>query len=514
MICAPPWRSLLVVLGALAWGMVSVHSVAAQQRPKVKLSVLQGNHADLHDHYVQELDELARFCSQNGLQDGIAEIRKYRAIPSGSAIKMVTLPSEFQPPLPAELTPEDREWQTKLRYEREKYATELYKLSRRALDSGYFGYAYDLIRELAQHHTDHEKARELLGYVAYEKRWVTPYARTMMLKGFIWNDQFGWIERKNEARYLNGERIVDGRWMSKEKEAEIRRDFRHAWEIKTDHYLIKTNHSLERGVELGRALEDFHEFFHQTFVGFFNEPEHLQKKFAGTTKSSSRIVDPFEVHFYHTREEYVARLKPHFPDIDKTNGIYLTTGPEGRTAHFYFDPDGNHEATLFHEATHQLFYESHLQHRPIADKANFWIIEGIACYMESFRRDNGEFSIGDPQYIRFVGAQANFINLKYYVPLQDFTAMGMQAFQTAPMLAKNYTQASGLALFFMHYDGGRYRDALMAHLADLYSNNARKRDFPRSLDELTGEPFSELDHQYGDYLHELAKGAIAAQVQP
>ncbi len=512
--CAPPWRCLFLVLSVATWGLGSVSSVSAQPRPKVKLAVLQKDHDKYHEEYVQELDALVKFCQRNNFSQGVTEIGQYRSAPQGATIKMMTLPEEFQPALPAELSPEEREWQTKLRFEREEYATQLYKLSRRAIESGYFGYAYDLIRELAQHHPDHEKARELLGFVAYEKRWVTPYARTMMLKGYVWSDQFGWIERKHEARYLAGERIVDGRWMSKDKEAEIRRDFRHAWEIKTDHYLIKTNHSLERGAELGRALEDFHDFFHQMFVGFFNEPEHLQKKFNGTAKTSSRPAEPFQVHFYHTREEYVARLKPHFPDIDKTNGIYLTTGPEGRTAHFYFDPQGNHEATLFHEATHQLFYESHLQHRPIAEKANFWLIEGIACYMESFRRDNGEFSSGDPHYIRFVGAQANFINLKYYVPLQDFTAMGMQAFQSAPMLAKNYTQASGLAHFFMHYDGGRYRDALVTHLADLYSNNARKREFPRGLDELTGESFTDLDRAYGEYLHELAKHTIAAQVQP
>ena len=37
------------------------------------------------------------------------------------------------------------------------------------------------------------------------------------------------------------------------EEAEIRRDFRHAWEIRTEHFLVKTNHSLERGVEIARS---------------------------------------------------------------------------------------------------------------------------------------------------------------------------------------------------------------------------------------------------------------------
>jgi hypothetical protein len=293
--------------------------------------------------------------------------------------------------------------------------------------------------------------------------------------------------------------------MSREKEAEIRRDFQKAWEIRTDHYLIKTNHSLERGVQLGKALEDFHEFFHQTFAAFFTTPEQLQQLFNGATKASNRFPDPYSIHFYRDRDEYISRLKPHFPSIEVTNGIYLPAGLEPRTAYFYFDPKGNHEATLFHEATHQLFYESHVQNRGIGEKGNFWIVEGIACYMESFSRERGELTVGDPNYIRFTGARFNYIEQKYYVPMQQFVSMGMQRFQADKMLAKNYTQASGLVHFFMHFDGGRYRDALVTHLSQLYSNDIRKREHPQALDELTGESFIDLDRLYGEYVTDLAR---------
>jgi hypothetical protein len=267
--------------------------------------------------------------------------------------------------------------------------------------------------------------------------------------------------------------------------------------VRTDHYEIKTNLNLERGVELGRALEDFHDFFHQTFAGFFNDPEQLKKIFDGTAPAVSKAAQPFKVNYYRSREEYMQRLQSQFPQIQVTNGIYLTGD---RTAHFYHDPASNNEATLFHEATHQLFYESHLQERPIGEKAHFWAIEGIACYMESFRREQGEFSVGDPQYIRFAGARMNYLDQGYYIPLDKFTSWGMREFQTAPMLAKNYTQAAGLAQFFMQYDGGRYRDALVAHLSQLYSSSSRKRDFADGLDELTGVDFEELDRQYGEFL--------------
>src|SRR5262249_4808884 len=161
-------------------------------------------------------------------------------------------------------------------------------------------------------------------------------------------------------------------------------------------------------------------------------------------------------------------------------------------------PDHDHEGTLYHEATHQLFFESHSQNRAICENHHFWIIEGIACYMESFQRKDGSFTLGDPNYIRFVGARHNLLDKKYYVPLREFSGYGMLEFQTAPELSKNYTQAAGLARFFMHHDNGRYRDALVTHLSQLYSKDERVRENAQGLDELTSIDFSDLDRQYAE----------------
>ena len=185
-------------------------------------------------------------------------------------------------------------------------------------------------------------------------------------------------------------RYYKRRWINAARDAELHRDFRNAWEVRTDHYLIKTNYSLRRAVELGKALEDFYRFFNQTFAAFFNTPEQLRKLFEGRTASRARrgFSRPYEVHYYRTHDEYIKRLRNKITQIEITNGLYL---PDDRVAYFYDDTEENNEATLFHEATHQLFYEIQSRSRRIAEKENFWIVEGIACYMESFRRDNGRF---------------------------------------------------------------------------------------------------------------------------
>ena len=67
--------------------------------------------------------------------------------------------------------------------------------------------------------------------------------------------------------------------ISAEREAANRSDFHHAWKIRTEHFEIVTDYSLERGVELGVALEDFHRFFVREFAAFFNTPQQMQALF-------------------------------------------------------------------------------------------------------------------------------------------------------------------------------------------------------------------------------------------
>jgi hypothetical protein len=493
---------------ALVVGMAQPARAQSSARPRMQLSTLQKNHADLRAAYVAELEKLAVFCRGKQLDDGVAEIDRSLAEPEATSLHVISLPTAVEPDIPESLSADERQWRTQLRQHRKEYARKLYLLSRQALSAKHPGYAYELVREVALHDPDHAPARGILGYVKHDNEWVTPYAREMRREGNVWHDSFGWLPKSHVAKYEKGERYVLGKWVSKEKEAELRRDWDHHWEIRTDHYLVRTNYSLERGVELGKALEDFYTFFHQTFAGFFNDAEQLERIFKGTAPSVNKAAKQYTVNYYRSRDDYVNRLEKLFPAIQKTNGIYLT---RDRTAHFYYDPAGDQEATLFHEATHQLFFESYNLERPIGEKSNFWIIEGIACYMESFRRAEGDFQVGDPKYIRFAGARANYLEQNYYVPLGQFAVMGMQEFQTAPMLAKNYTQASGLAQFFMQYENGRYRDALVQHLAQLYSANARKREAPDQLDELTGVEYAELDRQYGEFLRSTQQVLNAAR---
>lgn len=490
------------------WLLAAMTPLHAASAPRANLAVLQQKHQERFEQFAQAVEHLARECEAKGLTDAAKQVREAAVQPDGQTLQAEPLPKDMQPPIPDSLPADERYWRTQLRHLQTEYAQNLYTLSRQVLHAGSASYAYTLIREVTLYNPDHSTARKMLGYVRSSQRtsdgkpreqWVTPFEAQMLRKNFVSHEDFGWLPKTHVERYENGERYVNGRWMSAEKEAEIRRDFHQAWEIRTDHYLIKTNHSLERGVELGRALEEFFDVFFQTFAGFFNTPEQLKKMFDGSGGPRNN-TKPYVVHYYRTREEYLERLRSRIPQIDITNGLYMTSD---RIAYFYHDPAADNHAALFHEATHQLFYESQPSERDIAADANFWLIEGIACYMESYRKQDGQLTLGDPRYIRFEAARYRLLNDHYYVPLAQFAAMGAREFQTSPNISRNYSQASGLCHFFMHSEGGEHRDALVRQLVQLYSADIRTRSHVQTLAELCGVDFAELDRQYAEHLRSL-----------
>ena len=465
-----------------------------------RLARYQEQHRSLAEEYSAKLTEIAAKAEAAGFAEDGKRIREL-AVPFDPATSQTDLPKTPRDDLPVVL-PENEEWRLALRKTREDYANKLYSLSRNMLHAKFPSAAYRLIREVARANPDHLLARRILGYQRKGSEWTTPFAIQQEVKRLVWHDKFGWLKKDEVKRYEAGERRFGTRWMSAEQEAEIRRDFRNAWVVRTEHFLIKTNHSLERGVEVAKKLEDYYDFCLETFPGFFQSPNQLKVLFgnAGRTRKVS-LQRPFVVHYYRTREEYVRELKKDVPQVGITNGLYHNGT---RVSYFYHAPEENNDSTLYHEATHQLFYETRFSKqnsRQVGTVANFWIIEGIACYMESLKRKNGQITLGDPLFVRFYWARNRYLSQRYYVPLGRFASMGMNQFQGQPpeQLSWNYSQASGLAHFFMHAEDGAYRDALIEHLSQIY-DPARRNKPVQTLAELTGFSFEELDGKYGEYL--------------
>ena len=517
-------------------------------RAERTLLLQQRKYADLRSRFQVDLEQLADWCDDFKMADAARETRELAQPAKNTVLVASQLPSTPRAAISRDLSGQEREWRTKLRRIRMQYASDLYRLSREVLRAGAASYAFDLVREVAVHDSDHKQTRALLGDVSwfdpdrktepdYHGEWVSPFAAQMMSppKRHVWDDRFGWVLKSQLPRYEDGFRPWKRKWISVDREAEIRRDFDNAWEIRTDHFLVKTNHSQQRGVEVAKRLEEFHAFFTRTFASFFETPQELEKRFADATTRRRTVTEPLEVHYYATRDEYNQRLVKRIPLIGITNGLYYETD---QTCFFYHDPDVVSDHTLFHEATHQIMDAHTRKQRAlaarvkarkdrtrvtpwvIAEHNNFWIIEGFACYIESFRQKNGRATLGDPNYKRFVLAQRRVAALSdpspnvvrkdgYYIPLPRFSGMGMAEFQNDPNIQKNYTQASGMAHFLMHYNDGAYRDALIEFLSQLYRPNVKNPNSAPSIAKLIGISYEELDEQYRQYMNNWTQAQAA-----
>jgi len=471
------------------------------------VAIYRKQYAERRQKFVASLIELARICEdEKGLPEAAEQIQRLAEPVDSSELRVAPLPRRVQPALRNDLSPAEHFWRAKLNSYEQEYAKELYALSRQALAAGHVSFAYDLIREIVLHDSDHVAARKVLGFVRSGDEWVSAFEAGMLKAKKVWTDEFGWLPKDHVDRYVRGERFYKGRWMTAAKEADLRRDFVHAWEIRTEHYLVKTNHSLERGVELAKKLEDFHGLFFQMMAGFFNSAEQVQQLLAGNNaRPMAQALKQNVVHYYAARDEYMAALKKETNQpIEITKGIYF---PKNGIAFFFYDPESDDDSTLYHEATHQLLSGSRPMTGEIGMKSDFWIIEGIACYMESFRREAGGFTVGDPGHGRIQAARMHFVSENYYLPLREFSRMGMVAFQSAKEIRKNYSQGAALTHFFMHYEEGRYREALIEHLSQIYSPAKAVRENPDSLEELTGVDDEELDRQYARYIRGLTQAA-------
>ncbi|MHB1034139.1 MAG: DUF1570 domain-containing protein [Pirellulales bacterium] len=448
--------------------------------------------AELEAKYARELGTLATWCRQQGLTEPAKQVERWLRPRDPRKLYLVIPPpaaGTTEPPAgaPAEKAP----WEQRFQKLRADEATALFDLARRAIRARRVSLAFELVLEAVRENPDHEPARRLLGYQRYRDGWYTPFEVRKFRAGQVWDDKYGWLPKASVERYRKGERFAGGRWVSAADDARLHRDIGSGWDIETEHYVVRTNHSLEAGVELGVRLEQLYRVWQQVFVRYYATESQLAALFEGRS-GDRRTARRHRVVYFRTRDEYKQALRAAQPQIDITTGMYLAS----QEAAFFFAGDEQDDGTLYHEATHQLFHET----RPVSPRvglaANFWIVEGVALYMESLARQDGFYTLGGFDNPRMEAARYRLLEDHFYVPLAQLATYGMEKLQSDERIATLYSQSAGLTHFLMHYDQGRYRDALVAYLAIVYAG----RDTPRTLAELTGVPFDQLDRQYREFM--------------
>ena len=463
----------------------------------------------LQQRYQEKLEKLAQWCDDNELAEQAKYTRAWSKPHPADRICVYQIQEDaFWPELPEDASGEMKQWSQDFIKLRSEQCTALVRQSRKFANAGRATFAFDLIMQALRENPQQKQIRSMLGFVEFQKKWVYGSEYKYLKKGMVNHPKFGWLPAKFAARYDKGQRYYRNRWISKEQESQLREQNNDPWVVESPHYIIRSFPSLEEGVALSRKLETLYLVWRQLFIRFFATEKQMQMFFSG--KNANLTSSQYQVVFFQDRNQYNSFMltKTNNPQVPKTLGMYYSSfnaakGYEG-VAYFFAGPDYD-ERTMLHEATHQLFAES----RPISLQpkrnfnvvqpglnGNFWVLEGIAMFMESLINENSRHELGDPNDNRLFAARFRRLNDNFYIPLQRFCQMNTQTFQQDPRVATFYSQAAGLTWFLIFHDEGKYRDSLAAYLSAVYSG----LDSPDLLGRLIQEDWADLDQEYQKYL--------------
>lgn len=470
-------------------GILSLVVLSLILRAPARAADVVAARADLYTAYAANLEKLAAECHEQKHLEAAERLRSWLPERAADKLTLFVLPSAAIPPA-TEPNLDGEEWRNRWKLLRDEQAEALVKLARRAVAEHRPSLAVELVTEAVRENPDHKQARRMLGYVRYRDAWHTPFEVRQLSANKVFHEKFGWLPKSHVARYEQGQRYYQGRWMSADEEAALRTDVKRGWRVESEHYAVTTNHSLEEGVALSRRLEMLYAVWQQAFAGYQASEAEIARRLEG--RAVRREPTQHNVVYFRNREQYNDALRSSQPQIEISIGIYF---PRVRTAYFFAGEEQQHD-TLFHEATHQLFQETRPAVVEPGRANNFWAVEGVACYMESLQADEHGFAtLGGANATRMHTAR-RLVEDKQSLPLADLVQMGAETLQRDPRIKELYGQATGLAHFFMHAGQGRYREPLVRYLEAIYSARAT----PQSLAEATGVDDLALDRQYHEFM--------------
>lgn len=339
--------------------------------------------------------------------------------------------------------------------------------------------------------------RRAFGYELVDHSYLTGYQAKQAKRGLRWNSRFGWVKPDDLPRWEAGERLDGKRWISEEIDTQRHAAIDDGWQVRTDHFVITTNHSRESGARLAVELENLYQVWRQLFAAFWLDERDVRLALAGE-RSLPQPRRPFRVFYHRDKAGYIEHLRRRQPQIAQTLGIYFDTA---REAHFYHSDDPTEAArlrpTLYHEAAHQLFQESATKARSPGENANFWVIEGVACWFETLRpAGDSAYTIGRGGRLRSAARRADPI------PIAELVALGQADLQRQPDLAAIYAQSTALVAMLME----EHPQQFTAYLRSVYNRRPDADELSRRLDL----KYSELDAAY----RRFAVGRLAELAEP
>ena len=399
---------------------------------------------------------------------------------------------------------------------RNRAAAELFELSQRAAkaESPQYALASVCLREVLERQPDHKEARRLLGYVPHHGGWARPFAVQELKKGNVDHPIFGWQPADWIPHLDRGElpapitpRQKKTRWLPAAEADRLRADWDPPWRFATEHFEIQTNVTLSEAISFGRRLEAFHDLFMTLLADILGENLPIIQRFRSPTLTGDGQFGAklHQVYYFDTKAEFVEHLRPtEGPEIADSLGFYHPPkSGHGRVpAYFFRDPAGQipETATLYHEVSHQLLFETAGRNAYTKNVGNYWVFEGLGTYFETVSpQSDGSLEVGGLTGPRIEEAIKSLVDRGLYIPLAEFIELDEIAFMTKPQVYPNYQQAMALTVFLMQWHQGTYRDSFLEYVRDAYRGRI-KRTTGKKLQDRLGQKYSTVDGQFLAFL--------------
>ena len=224
---------------------------------------------------------------------------------------------------------------------------------------------------------------------------------------------------------------------------------------RSEHFAILSQAGEKPTAEVAQACEVIYSVWQELFAEKFPFP--------------NAQTQAFRVVLLRNREAYVRALKTIEPRISISTGYY---SPEHRIAFFYWESNKSFP-TLVHELTHQFFDATCLDdNRFDADQdPGAWALEAVALYMESWSEESiggiRVIDIGGWDAPRFQAGRFRRLRDQYWIPWEEFSMADGKRLRADPDVAAWYSQACGLAHFWLDRDEAS-RDMFLDYLAEVY----------------------------------------------
>ncbi|MEZ6091747.1 MAG: hypothetical protein R3C05_27810 [Pirellulaceae bacterium] len=217
-------------------------------------------------------------------------------------------------------------------------------------------------------------------------------------------------------------------------------------QVLSPHFEIVARCTQQQAKALAEQLEHVYWIWTQVFYPLWENKSYIRSGVAANGRFEPR-VRRHRVVMFADRQQYIETLAPQNPGIERSTGYYSN---QARTTFLYHAPRPD-IATRFHEMTHQLIGEaSNMRVSAEAGLPNdFWVIEGIASYMESLRFFDTYATVGGWESSRLAFARHRLLGTGQSMPLQRLVADGRDAVQQSPDIAKWYTFAAAYTHAFM-----------------------------------------------------------------